>query len=207
METQEHTQSIVVGADGSELGDLAVVRAFEMARERDRVDIHAIHVATDEEMEDAPGTSRLEKQDYLLETLPHELWARLERLAQNMSAPPGEMRVSVHVRFGPAHEVIHQVAVDYDADLIIVGTHGRQGLERFVLGSVAEKLVRTAHCPVLVVRSKSYEGLSKTERVEEAPDASAPPAGKRRSPRPYSATRDVVWSGRQSGRPPGMRMF
>jgi nucleotide-binding universal stress UspA family protein len=207
METQEQTYRMVVGADGSELGDMAVIRAFEVARDRPRAEIHAIHVATDAELEDAPGASRLEKQDYLLETIPHEMWARLERLAYTMPQPPGELRVSVHMRFGPAHEVIHQVAVDYDADLIIVGTHGRHGLERMVLGSVAEKLVRMAHCPVLVVRPKSYEGLEKTERMEAAPSEPPHPEGKQRQPRLYTATRDVVWSGRQSGRPPGMRMF
>jgi nucleotide-binding universal stress UspA family protein len=203
---RDSTFRIVVGADGSELGDLAVLHAFGAARDRAHAEIHAIHVATDEELEDAPGTSRLEKQDHLLGTLPHALWARLEQLAHQMEQPPGELRVSVHVRFGPAPEVIHQVAVDYDADIIIVGTHGRTGLERFVLGSVAEKLVRVAHCPVLIARPKSYEGLAKSERLDahgEAPH----PTGKQRAPHLYVATRDVAWSGRQSGRPPGMRMY
>ncbi|TNE92384.1 MAG: universal stress protein [Deltaproteobacteria bacterium] len=43
------------------------------------------------------------------------------------------------------------------ADLLLVGTHGRQGLSRFLLGSVAEKAVRMAHCPVLVLRPHEDE--------------------------------------------------
>src|SRR5690606_23485482 len=51
----------------------------------------------------------------------------------------------------PAQAVI-QLANDLEADMVVVGTHGRQGFRRFLLGSVAEGVVRTAHCPVLVVR-------------------------------------------------------
>jgi nucleotide-binding universal stress UspA family protein len=202
---RDNTYRIVVGADGSELGDVAVLQALEMARERSPVDLHAVHVATDEEIEDAPGSSRLEKQDYLLGTLPQALWDRLDRLATQMSEPPGTISVSVHVRFGPPAEVVHQVAVDYDADIIVVGTHGRQGMERLILGSVAEKLVRIAHCPVLVARPNDLHQLEKTDRVAPPGEASAA-AGKHRKLHLYVATREMDWTGRPS-KPPGMRMF
>ncbi|MEM8609574.1 MAG: universal stress protein [Myxococcota bacterium] len=53
-----------------------------------------------------------------------------------------------------------QIAEDEGADLLILGSHGRSGLSRAFLGSVAEKVVRHAHCPVLVVRERqtSKEG-------------------------------------------------
>src|SRR5262249_45837619 len=63
-------------------------------------------------------------------------------------------RVFGHVRVGRAHREIVQLASDMAADLIIVGTHGRTGIERFVLGSVAERVLRYAPCPVLVVKPK-----------------------------------------------------
>jgi nucleotide-binding universal stress UspA family protein len=48
--------------------------------------------------------------------------------------------------------VIRSYVADHDVDLVVVGTHGRTGFDRYVLGSVAEALVRTAPVPVLTVR-------------------------------------------------------
>lgn len=56
------------------------------------------------------------------------------------------------VRLGPAAEEIGEAAKEWNADLIVIGTHGRGGLAHLLLGSVAEKVVRTAPCPVLTVR-------------------------------------------------------
>ncbi len=54
----------------------------------------------------------------------------------------------------PAYQIA-QLAADVEADLVVVGTHGRRGVSRFLLGSVAEMTTRLAPCPVLVVRSKA----------------------------------------------------
>jgi nucleotide-binding universal stress UspA family protein len=56
------------------------------------------------------------------------------------------------LRVGHAAEVIGRVAGDWPADLIVIGSHGREGLGRILLGSVAEAVVRHAPCPVLVIR-------------------------------------------------------
>ncbi|HVV87641.1 MAG TPA: universal stress protein [Kofleriaceae bacterium] len=53
-----------------------------------------------------------------------------------------------------AHEIV-QVARDHGCDLIVMGTHGRSGVRHLVLGSIAEKVVRLAECPVLVVPMKT----------------------------------------------------
>jgi nucleotide-binding universal stress UspA family protein len=58
---------------------------------------------------------------------------------------------------GDARIVIEQAAIKVDAQLIVMGTHGRHGLKRALLGSVAESVARTAQCPVLLVRSGSRE--------------------------------------------------
>ena len=52
---------------------------------------------------------------------------------------------------GVPYEVIVETANEKGCDLIVMGTHGRKGLDRLLLGSVTEKVVRTAHCPTLVV--------------------------------------------------------
>jgi nucleotide-binding universal stress UspA family protein len=65
--------------------------------------------------------------------------------------------VQVEVREGtPFYEII-QVAREKDVDLIIMGTHGRGGLTHVLLGSVTEKVVRKAPCPVLTVRHPEHE--------------------------------------------------
>ncbi len=58
----------------------------------------------------------------------------------------------VLLRTGDAREVINRTASELGADLIVMGTHGRRGVSRALLGSVAETVVRTAPCPVLSVR-------------------------------------------------------
>jgi nucleotide-binding universal stress UspA family protein len=57
------------------------------------------------------------------------------------------------LRQGVAWETIHQVADEVDAGLIVIGTHGRKGLAHALLGSIAEKTIRTAKRPVVVVRT------------------------------------------------------
>ena len=56
------------------------------------------------------------------------------------------------LRTGTPAEEIGQTAIDEGADLVVVGTQGRTGLERLVIGSVAERVVRIAPCPVLTVK-------------------------------------------------------
>jgi nucleotide-binding universal stress UspA family protein len=59
----------------------------------------------------------------------------------------------VLLRTGDARDVITQTARELNADLIVMGTHGRRGLSRALLGSVAEYVVRTSPVPVLTVRT------------------------------------------------------
>ena len=56
---------------------------------------------------------------------------------------------------GPADEKIIEAAKDKDADMIVMATHGRTGLSHALMGSVAEKVVRQAPCPVLTIRPKA----------------------------------------------------
>ncbi len=55
-------------------------------------------------------------------------------------------------RFGSPYQEILNVAEEKDIDLIVLSTHGRSGISHFLIGSVTEKIIRTAPCPVLVVR-------------------------------------------------------
>jgi len=81
------------------------------------------------------------------------------RLAAFRAAHPeaklGPENIRAHQRLEVPSEEIAQLAADVEADLVVVGTHGRRGLTRMMLGSVAEATVRLAPCPVLVVRPKA----------------------------------------------------
>ena len=73
-----------------------------------------------------------------------EMWASVE-------GP--DVEYEVHVRPGRAAEVINEVAEEQDDDLVVMATHGRTGLEKFFLGSVTNKVVRTSPSPVFTVRT------------------------------------------------------
>ncbi len=78
-----------------------------------------------------------------------------EQLAKVMKAREGLAKLGRGiVEIGDARDGILHAAVETGADLIVIGSHGRRGVTRLVLGSVAEDIVRRAPCPVLVVRMK-----------------------------------------------------
>jgi nucleotide-binding universal stress UspA family protein len=70
---------------------------------------------------------------------------------------PSEVQTQLLVRHDFAPDAIVALARKSKVDLIIVSTHGRTGLKHVFLGSVAEKIVRHAPCPVLVVREKEHD--------------------------------------------------
>ncbi|WP_321937849.1 universal stress protein [Paraburkholderia sp. J8-2] len=72
----------------------------------------------------------------------------------------------------PAEDVaqcIQQAAADWHADLIVMGTHGRRGVRRLVLGSVAERVLRSACCPVLLVPARGASPEQQEQPNHEAP--------------------------------------
>ncbi len=80
--------------------------------------------------------------------------AALRVLQDELRAHEGKdsLPVEVVVRQGIPVDIVCRVARELSSDLLVVGTHARKGLEHALLGSVAERLVRTSPCPVLVVR-------------------------------------------------------
>ncbi|HTQ06011.1 MAG TPA: universal stress protein [Polyangiaceae bacterium] len=149
---------VLVGVDYSDLGRLAVLEALNVARARKLSQVHAVHVGL---AGASPPEKNAPKTTPSAETLASEasttLKSYVERVLAEWQAQAGEgplpfERLTTHVRFSPAAHAIAQLASDIEADLVVVGTHGRRGFERMVLGSVAEGVVRLAPCPVLVVR-------------------------------------------------------
>lgn len=89
-----------------------------------------------------------EEQDRLWEAELQEAGAELARTAEAL----GATQVDKRVELGEPASTICRVAGELNVDAIVVGSHGRSGLSRLVLGSTSEHVVRAAPCPVLVVR-------------------------------------------------------
>ncbi|MFV2068154.1 MAG: universal stress protein, partial [Pirellulales bacterium] len=75
----------------------------------------------------------------------------LEALTERFSEAPYR-GVDVQIDFGDPGQQIADFSKKVDAELIVLPSHGRTGLARLLIGSVAERVVRLAHCPVLVLR-------------------------------------------------------
>jgi nucleotide-binding universal stress UspA family protein len=146
---------VVVGVDYSELSEAALLSALDLARRRGGR-VHAISVADGYGPPRLPDDLAAEAKDQYraqamntLESYVEERCARLDREGQGIERP----RVLLAVDFGRPEERILALADNLRADLIALGTHGRRGIDHLLLGSVAEHVLRSAHCPVLVVRA------------------------------------------------------
>ncbi len=141
-------QRILVPHDFSETSETAVRYAVALARNFN-ARIHLLHVGDQARLD-------LETEFPLgLEGAVED--AVRERLLKIVTpTEQAELRPEFVVRAGvPAAEIV-RYARDYDVDLIVMGTHGRGPVSHMVMGSVAEKVVRTAPCPVLTVRSQQH---------------------------------------------------
>jgi len=151
-------KTILAATDFSESADHAGVFARELAR-RFSAEFHLLHVIVLHE------DSHLEEEHR--EQL-ESLIATGDEIRRKILESSGEDRPEIpsvpHLVRGIApDEVIIETANKIDSDLIVMGTHGRRGLRHLLLGSVAEKVVRTASAPVLTVRLDAVinpDGLS-----------------------------------------------
>ena len=142
-------KKILVGTDFSEPSDAARRTAIELAR-RLGAELEIVHVE-----EPLPAYAFSEGALPDLPRLQEEVrsWAEREVEQQAKEARAAGVPVTTAVLLGtPANAIVEAARTD-GADLIVVGTHGRTGFERILLGSVAERVVRTASCPVLTVRN------------------------------------------------------
>lgn len=143
--------TILACVDFSENAHLALTAAKNHALARPDAELHVVHVVAPPVGTVAVvGTADLAAN--FTETLDRtrkELEAACTDLAKGLAE-----RVYGHIRTGRASKEIAEVADQIGADLIVVGTHGRTGLSRALLGSVAEEVVRHAPCDVLTVRTK-----------------------------------------------------
>lgn len=139
---------IVVPTDGSHAVRKAVQHAINLAQQFD-AELLPIYVI-DQRMSYHGIFSSEDMQKF--QGLGQEAVEYVEELAAD-----ADVEASSAVRTGVPYRTITQFAEDTEADLIVMGTHGRTGIERLVLGSTAENVVRTAETPVMTVRMLEAE--------------------------------------------------
>lgn len=166
MAGSDNRFTIVVGIDFSDTGDLAFDHALELANERENADVHVVYVEDEIAMPRVPAAlvGAQTESDEILGRVQKRATDRLDAFVKR--ARPRMKHIVAHVRRGNPADQIVQLAADLEADLIVVGTHGRRGLRRMLLGSVAEQVLRLARCPVFVVRPKDHEALGKVPEIE-----------------------------------------
>ena len=156
----EHSQ-VVVGFDFTHSAREAMYRAIAVAN---RAPFHILHfVCAIEPHGQIPTMPHHGRAD--LAYVERVERALLDKIAAELKGAAIADRVHffVHVRIGHAAEEILDLAREVGADLIIVGSQGLTGVERLVLGSVAERVVREAGCTVEVTRPKTYEHVDLLE--------------------------------------------
>mgnify|MGYP002760544244 CR=1 FL=1 len=140
---------ILVPTDGSPASDAAIDHAIDIA-DRYGARLHALYVV------DGSAYSTLEAgSEVVIDALESEGEQATDRVAD--AATAAGVETTATVTSGTAYRAIREYADEQAIDMIVMGTHGRKGLDRYLLGSVTERVVRTADVPVLTVRQPSDE--------------------------------------------------
>ena len=145
-----HFKRILVPVDFSKHCDTALDLAIELAKESGS-EIHLLHAY------ELPASVTMA---YGV-AIPQSVWdgvqeAAAKKLAESLArVTAAGIKGTTHLLTAPAADAIAETATAQHADLIVMGTRGLTGLKHVLLGSVAERTIRIAPCPVLTVKSKT----------------------------------------------------
>jgi nucleotide-binding universal stress UspA family protein len=137
-------KKVLVPLDGSALAETVLPKAIEMAQESGAT----LELLTAVETHTLPGTDPTEAQVKAVQAGERYLGEVADRLRA-----AGAKNVSTSVWYGPAAFAIVEAARLHQVDLIVMATHGRSGLGRLVMGSVAESVLRGTTTPILLLRT------------------------------------------------------
>ncbi|MFC4359205.1 universal stress protein [Halobium salinum] len=143
---------ILVPTDGSTGVGRAVDHAIGLAAAHDAV-VEAVYVVNSGGLAGLPMESSWEGVDELLRSDAEAAVEAVERRARDCG-----VEASGRVLEGAPHREIVRFAESEDCDLVVMGTHGRGGIDRLLLGSVAEKVVRASRVPVMTVHVDGEDG-------------------------------------------------
>jgi nucleotide-binding universal stress UspA family protein len=142
--------TVVIATDGSESAERAITVALDLAERFDAA-VHALYVVDTGDIDGSPESLRDEMETALTEAGEDALAGITER---------SDREVVTAVREGQPASEITQYVDEVDADVIATGTRGRHGEHSFLLGSVAEAVVRESPIPVLTVRQQAASAPS-----------------------------------------------
>lgn len=143
--TEKLFQNVLVATDGSEKNRSAVLEAIRVARASSAA-LDAIYVIDTSAFTAAPGDVPLGDTCRVFEAEAKKSFEDIQQLSGR------DFSVTTTLLEGrPAQEIV-KYAGNHNIDLIVIGTQGKKGLERLLLGSVAEEVIRSATCKVLVVK-------------------------------------------------------
>lgn len=143
-------RNVLVPTDGSDCARAALETGVDVAREKTA----GLHLLSVVDVTSLGADVRIQMQVQFLEENATEIVEDATEYATDASVEP----VSGLVALGTSiHGEILAYIDEHDIDLVVVGTHGRTGFDRYMLGSVTEKLVRTSPIPVLTVRPAKAE--------------------------------------------------
>lgn len=141
---------ILVPTDFSPSSDAALEYA-KMLAERFGASLHLLHILEQPTMAGAWGSEAyIQELPRIREAAEREAEARLDQAVT--PAERARLNASTEIADGQTADAIVDIGRRRGMDLIVMGTHGRSGIAHLLLGSVAEKVFRTATCPVLIVR-------------------------------------------------------
>lgn len=140
-------ETVVVATDGSESVSRAVDCTLDLAARFDAT-VHALYVRNDSRIETLP--ERL--HDDVRSALDEQGETALASIVEANEAADSPVDIETAVRVGQPSKQILSYVREIDADGVAMGTRGRSGEHSFLLGSVAERIVRTSPVPVLTVR-------------------------------------------------------
>jgi nucleotide-binding universal stress UspA family protein len=141
-------ETILVPTDFGPESEAALTQATRLARDLD-ASIHLLYVVSDPVL--AVSTPDLYGIDW--QRLRDDLLAIARRDLEQMASRYVDVPIITEAVAGPVGEIVVQRAKNVGADLIVMGTHGRGGVGHLFLGSVAERVLRRAQCPVMTVRT------------------------------------------------------
>jgi nucleotide-binding universal stress UspA family protein len=156
-------KKILIGIDDSKFADHAAEYGFNLAHKL-KAEVGLIHII--EPIVAAPvasvDTSIGMPFDNASDMVMPELYHIQDERARNMIANTikkygADIRITNFSEYGDTADGILKCSKDFNADMIVIGTHSRTGLDRFLMGSVAEHVIRHAEIPVLVVPMKEEE--------------------------------------------------
>ncbi len=151
---------VLVGIDFTDSSLEALKTAENLARAEPGSELHLVHAFAVPTLSPDPQELFAQAQN-LLGSRYARARGELDKLAAE--ATNGISRVTSHLRLGSPAAAMSEVALDIGADLIVIGADHHTGMHRLIFGSAADRISRTAPCPVLIVRPKT---VPVWERIE-----------------------------------------